>query len=133
MDLSKLQSNSYETEFFIPGHGKTGLHLTLVDDTDEDVIKLDKQYQRRIRDAYVKNKKTQANKLSEEHQEKRLRAHVQGWRWEGDAQFEGEKLEFNEANLNRVLAHRVIGYHLKRFIEDEIGEAENFIETLESS
>lgn len=100
MELSNIETVTREVEILAPRTGKpTGLVFIVNSVQSDDVQSI----VREKNDLAMVGRKYDA----EEYGLKLLTAAIVGWRWENDATFNGEKPEFNPANVRRVLESNV--------------------------
>ena len=92
-----------------------------------------RSYHAKVRDLTLKRKNTAYNNLAEEHADTLRVAHVVTWRWEAGVDADAGRPAFSKRELRNVLQHPVIGYHVKTFIDDEVGSVEDFFKTSANS
>lgn len=117
MDLAGIKPSTVDVEIIHPGTGDpTGLVITVKSSEDEAV----KRAQRKI---YNQRLKTREKKLSVEKLEEDgiaiLTAAVSGWKWNGDAKWNGTKPEFTPDKLADVLAVEWIRKQVKAVVDEE--------------
>lgn len=113
MDLSTIKPHSIEVAVKHPHTGvATGLVLEVVSEYDERV----KAAQAAGR-ARIMTNGGMTPEIAQQNYDERVRAHVVGWRWEGDASWGGEKLKFSQANLAKVLANDTVREQVEASID----------------
>lgn len=55
-----------------------------------------------------------------------LVAAIVGWRWEGEATFEGSKPEFNEENVRRVLNSKAGKHFIREQLSNAVSDTDRF-------
>jgi hypothetical protein len=135
MELTDIKTTDREVEFQLPDGTKTGLFLTLRYDSAEEVQKVDTKYRAKFMEASRKGRFANRDRLSEAYTLQRRIAHVAGWRWtKGGATFNDEQPEFSLAKLKEFLDFDgQISYFLAEFIDQEVGDASDFLESVASS
>lgn len=129
MDLNEIialgETQNREVEFVIAGH-HTGLFLELRHESDPEVQKVMSRFQAQIRNLTVKRKGSQQyDDLMERYQDDLRIAHVAGWRWEkGESK---NRPPFSKKELKELLDKPKFGFFLKEFIDDHVGETEDFL------
>lgn len=97
MDLNDIKAVEQEVEILSPRTKKpTGL-VFIVNSVQSDEVQ---KVVRERNDAIIARRDVPD---ASTHGMNILRAAIVGWRWDGDATFEGEKLEFTPENVKRVL------------------------------
>lgn len=101
MDISEIQPKERKIEITHPSTGEpVGLRWTLRPESDPKVKKV--QRQNLDKQLGSRKKKMSAAQI-EANSFELLVAATAGWEWYGELTFEGEKPEFNEDNVRRVL------------------------------
>jgi len=100
MELSEISTVTREVEILAPRTGKSTGLVFIVNSVQSDEV------QKIVRE---RNDSTLSRRPidSEEYGLKLLMAAIVGWEWRDDATFEGNKPDFNPANLRRVLESKV--------------------------
>jgi hypothetical protein len=68
-----------------------------------------------------------------EHEDGLRVAHVVNWRWEDGPDEDDGRPEFTAKELRKLLQHKVVGFHLRKFIDEEVGSLEDFLSKSESN
>ncbi|MGH8033827.1 MAG: hypothetical protein ACREO9_01285 [Lysobacterales bacterium] len=136
MDLNSIKeavrTTDREVEFKVSGH-TTGWFFKLRHESSPEVQEVMRQFQSRVRELALKRKNSQYQNLVAEHENRLRVSHVAGWRWEqGDDEAAGRPA-FSKKELTTVLEDAVLGYHIKTFIDEEVGSLEDFLERSASS
>lgn len=124
MDIAKLVNyeSTFEYEVTDPKTGEgTGLFLDLRSASSEAVKAVSRKHIDFISAQQRANKNVKVEVLERQVIEK-LVASVADWRWEGDAEFNGEKPEFTAANVQKVLEVDWIFDQVNK----QVGDIENF-------
>lgn len=135
MDFSKIETNTREVEFTLPGGDRTGFHLQLRYESTGPVQAVQKRFRQKMMAEQAKGKRGNKDKLMQQYEVERVVAHVAGWRWDEkkpDSNFKGERPAFSEAKLQEMLDYGEFGVLLKEFISEEIGDAADFFPTSNS-
>jgi len=137
MDLNEINESlaaiNREVEF-VPREQSTGWFFELRHDSAPEVREFNRVFQGKVRNLAFKNKTAQRDALVARHANGLRIAHVAGWRYE-DGVSEGRP-EFSNRELKDVLdggSGEWLAFHLKNFIDDEVGTLEDFLERSESS
>lgn len=134
MDLASIKSQVIEKELYIEGVGATGFVLQLRYESSPEVQAVNKKFQNKIFEEAKKGKRGDRQKVTEQFTKDRIIAHIAGWRWKDGASYNGEQPEFSKAQAQAFIeAGDEFSYFLRTFIEDEIGDAESFLEQSASS
>lgn len=102
----------------------TGLVLMLVPNTDDRV----KRVRRAAQDRAIALQRRGKNMTAEQMEQLRidlLVAHIAGWDWSGDANLNGEKPAFNDANVRKLLAMPALEW-MREQLDEEIGSTGSF-------
>ena len=123
---ASLETETREIEFKPVGE-PTGMFIEMRHESAEEVQKFMRSYSAKIRDLTMKRKTTASANLMKEHEDGLRVAHVVGWTWaEGNDEDDGRP-EFTKKELRKLLQHKVVGFHLRRFIDEEVGSLEDFL------
>ena len=128
MDLSSIgaavETTEREVEFKAAGK-PTGWIFTLRHESAPEVQAVMRAFQAKVRELALKRKNAAYKNLVDEHENTLRAAHVAGWKW---AQGESDKRPaFSKKELMTVLDDRKLGYHVKAFIDEEVGSLEDFL------
>lgn len=124
MDIAKRVNyeSTFEYEVTDPQDGTgTGLFLDLRSSSSDAVKAVSRKHIDFISNQQRSNKPVKVETLEKQVIEK-LVASVADWRWEGDASFNGEKLEFTTENVRKVLEVDWIFDQVNK----QVGDIENF-------
>lgn len=121
MDLSIITPSNREYEVLHPKTGEPiGLVFTLRPGSAPEV----KKFEREWTNQQLRRGRKQLNaEQIEARNMGRIVASVEGWAWNGDASWGGEKLEFKPENLRRVLKE---GSFIFTQLDEELGNDEAF-------
>lgn len=127
-----VQTVNREVEFK-PTGTPTGWYFELRHESAPEVQEVMRRFQAKIRDVTLKRKTSQYQSLVAAHEDQLRMAHVAGWRWEkGDDEKKGRPA-FSRPELKALLADEMLGWHLKNFIDEEVGSFEDFLSRSENS
>ncbi len=129
---ASLESHNREVEFK-PLGDPTGMFIELRHESAPEVQKFMSQYQAKIRDLTLKRKTNASVHLMKEHEEGLHMVQVVGWRWEDGVDEENGRPEFSKKELRSLLRDGRVGFHLKKFIDEEVGSFEDFLSKSEGS
>lgn len=119
MDISEIKEVEQEVHILAPRtRVKTGL-VIIVNSVQCDAVQ---EIVRKRNDALLNRQTVDA----EEHSLNILVAAVVGWRWDGDATFEGAKLEFNSDNVRRVLNSKAGKTFIRSQLSSVIADTDRF-------
>ena len=134
MNLNEIKSAvttvNREVEFK-PAGQPTGWFFELRHESAPEVQEVMRRFQAKVRDLTLKRKTSAYQNLVAAHEDSLRIAHVAGWRWDKG---EGKgRPPFSKQELKALLNDDTLGYHLKAFIDEEIGSLEDFLEQSENS
>jgi hypothetical protein len=126
-----VQTVNREVEFKPVGQ-PTGWFFELRHESAPEVQEVMRRFQAKVRDMTLKRKgSNQYQDLVAQHEDSLRMAHVAGWRWEqGEAK---GRPAFSKKELKELLNDPTLGYHLKNFIDEEVGSLEDFLQRSDSS
>jgi len=127
-----VKTNTREVEFK-PAGTPTGWIFDLRHESAQEVQEVMRVFQSKVRDATLKRKTTAYQNLVAQHEDGLRIAHVAGWKWEGGDDEENGRPAFTKKELGHLLQDDRISYHLKKFIDEEVGSLDDFLEKSESS
>jgi hypothetical protein len=130
--IGTVETETREVEFK-PAGSPTGMFFELRHESAKEVQSMIKAFQTKVRNLTLKRKTTAYNNLVAEHEDQLRMAHVVGWRWEQGADEDAGRPEFSKKELNHMLNHDILGYHLKKFIDEEVGSLEDFLSKSDSN
>lgn len=124
MDISAIKATSRTFELLHPATDeKVGIRWTLLPDSDPKIKKLQREFQNR---QFEKRKMKLSAEQLEANTLETLIAATESWEWYGEEiSFQGEKPEFSEANVRKVL--KTVDW-IKDQVKDEFNEREAFFE-----
>lgn len=104
MDISTLKPVDRIIEIKHPSdeNENIGIRVTIVSLNDEKMKSVRRRFINKRLELEKKGKSFKANDI-EENELDLLMASIIGWEWYGDIDFNGEKPEFNENNVKKVL------------------------------
>jgi len=134
MDLKSIETmcetQPREVEFVFTGT-HTGWFFTLLHESTKEVDSFMQKYNAKVRELSLKRKTNAINQLAEKHADDLRLVQVADWRWEkGESK---TRPPFSKKELRTVLNNEKIGWHLKQFIDDEVGSLESFLAKSDSS
>jgi len=127
-----VQTINREVEFK-PVGTPTGWFFELRHESAPEVQEVMRRFQAKIRDLTLKRKTSQYQSLVTAHEDTLRIAHVAGWRWEQGADEEAGRPAFTSRELKALLNDDRISYHLKTFIDEEVGSLDDFLSRSEPS
>ena len=123
MDISSITAAERVVGLKHPGTAEPiGLKVTLLPDSDPKVKAARRKF---INERLQRGMKVTAEKL-EAQQLSIIEAAVAGWQWEGELTFHGEKPDFTEANLRKVLKDLP---WVKSQLDEELGDDAAFFQS----
>lgn len=121
-----LQTNDREVEFR-PAGTATGWFFSLRHESAPEVQETMKRFHSKVRELTLKRKNNAYKDLVAQHEDHLRIAHVSSWRWEkGDSEDKGRP-KFSRQQLKSLLNDEHLGYHLKQFIDEEVGSIDDFL------
>lgn len=129
---ASLETETREIEFKPVGE-PTGMFFELRHESAEEVQKFMRTYTAKIRDLTMKRKTTASTNLMKEHEDGLRVAHVVGWSWSEGVDEENGRPEFTTKELRTLMQDKVVGFHLRKFIDEEVGSLEDFLSRSEGS
>ena len=127
-----VQTVNREVEFK-PVGTPTGWFFELRHESANEVQEVMRRFQAKVRDLTLKRKTSAYQNLVTAHEDSLRIAHVAGWRWDkGDDDKKGRP-PFSKHELKTLLNDDRLGYHIKSFIDEEIGSLDDFLERSEAS
>ena len=127
-----VQTINREVEFR-PVSQSTGWFFELRHESAPEVQEVMRRFQAKIRDLTLKRKTSQYQSLVAQHEDSLRIAHVAGWRWEQGVDEEDGRPAFSTRELKVLLNDDRISYHLKTFIDEEVGSLDDFLSRSEDS
>ena len=127
-----VETTTREVEFKPVGE-PTGWFFELRHESSPEVQELVRRFQAKVRDLTFKRKTQQQQALIEKHEDDLRVAHVAGWRWVEGEDPENGRPPFSKQELRALLDDRRVSYHLKEFIDQEVGSLEDFLSKPEYS
>ena len=126
-----VQTVNREVEFKPVGK-PTGWFYELRHESAPEVQEVMRRFQAKVRDLTLKRKTTAYQNLVTQHEDSLRIAHVAGWRWDKGEDEKKGRPPFSKRELKTLLNDERLGYHLKAFIDEEIGSLDDFLERSES-
>jgi len=121
-----VQTQDREIEFK-PAGTPTGMFFILRHESSKEVQAVMRAFQSKVRDLTLKRKTTAYQNLVADHEDKLRAAHVVTWRWEQGADEDEGRPEFSKKELSAMFNDSVLGYHIKKFIDEEVGSLDDFL------
>jgi len=112
---------------FKPAGKPTGWFFELRHESAPEVQEVMRKFQAKVRDVTLKRKTSQYQSLVAAHEDTLRIAHVAGWRWEKGVDEEAGRPAFSARELKSLLNDDRISYHLKAFIDEEVGSLDDFL------
>ncbi|PCI03445.1 MAG: hypothetical protein COB78_10835 [Hyphomicrobiales bacterium] len=124
MDLSSIVANTRTIQIKHPGTGaEIGLAIDLVSLTDDRVKLVERQNRNKLMRKGMKNVSAeQLDKTADDV----LIATMVSWKWAKDATFDGEQLEFNRKNIDRLFAKLPF---VRTQIDEELANEADFFQS----
>ena len=129
---STVQTDTREVEFK-PVGSPTGWLFELRHESAGEVQEVMRKFQAKVRDLTLKRKTTAYQNLVAEHEDDLRIAHVAGWSWENGIDEENGRPAYTRKELKILLNDKRLGYHLKKFIDEEVGSLDDFLSKSEDS
>ncbi len=129
---ASLQTQTREVEFKPTGE-PTGMVFELRHESAPEVQKFMSTYRAKIRDLAMKRKTTASTNLMKEHEDGLRIVQVAGWTWEGGDDPENGRPTFSKKELRLLLQDEIAGFHVRQFIDEEVGILDDFLEKSEDS
>ena len=127
-DISTIGAHDREVELEHPGTEKgLGWFFSLRSLYSEEVRKADRDIQSKRLAQMSRGRKGQTitPEQIEDSTEKKILASVSGWKFEGDASFNGEKPEFSASKLREIIRDPRHAW-IREFLDREIGDLDSF-------
>jgi hypothetical protein len=126
-----VQTVNREVEFKPVGE-PTGWYFELRHESAIEVQRVMRAFQSKVRDLTLKRKTAAYKDLVVQHEDSLRIAHVANWRWEKGEDDEAGRPAFSKKELRSLLNDERLGYHLKSFIDEEVGSLDDFLERSEN-
>ena len=131
--MKDFETDTREVELVNPQGKPTGWFFILRHESAKEVEAFMRGYRTKLQDLTLKRKTTAQKQLMAAHEDDLRVAHVAGWHFkEGENDEEGRPA-FSKKELRSVLAHPKWGWHIRDFIDREVGSLEDFLERSEAS
>lgn len=127
-----VQTVDREVEFKPVGRS-TGWYFTLRHESAPEVQDVMRRFQAKVRELTLKRKTSAYQDLVARHEDSLRIAHVATWRWDKGDDAENGRPPFSTKELKAVLNDEQLGYHVKQFIDEEVGSLDDFLSRSESS
>jgi len=121
-----VQTSTREVEFKPVGK-PTGWRFELRHESSEEVQEVMRRFQTKVRDLTLKRKTTAYQNLVTAHEDELRMAHVAGWSWKGGDDAEAGRPPYSRKELRTLLNDELLSYHLKQFIDEEVGSLDDFL------
>ena len=103
MDLANIKPVERIVEILHPGTGeKMGVSVQIISLKDDKLASIRRRIQNKNIEFQKRGKTLKASDI-EENEMELLIGCITGWKWEPDADFNGEKPAFNEKNVRNIL------------------------------
>jgi len=126
-----VQTEAREVEFK-PVGTPTGWFFELRHESAAEVQEVMRKFQAKVRDLTLKRKTTAYQNLVTVHEDELRIAHVAGWTWELGVDDEAGRPAFTRKELKSLLNDERLSYHLKKFIDEEVGSLDDFLSKSEN-
>ena len=121
-----LDTGTREIEFKPVGE-PTGMFFELRYESEPEVQEFMKRYNAKLRDLSLKRKTNAITNLVRDHEDGLRIVHVAGWRWADGVDEEAGRPEFSRKELRALLDDEKAGFHVRRFIDEEVGSLDDFL------
>jgi hypothetical protein len=125
--MKDFEAENREVELVNPQGKPTGWFFELRHESSEVVETFMREYRSKLQDAAMKRKTTAQKQLMRQHEDGLRIAHVAGWRFEEGFDPEDGRPPFSNRELKTVLTHEKWGWHIRDFIDREVGSLEDFL------
>lgn len=123
MDLSSIKAENRAFEIRNPKTDEPiGLIITLIPESDAKV----QAVQRKFLNDRIQRRKPPTAEQIESSQLAKVIAGIEKWEWTGEANFHGEKPEFNEANARKLFKELP---WIRKQVDEEIGDDAAFFQS----
>lgn len=123
-DITSIAPNERTVEINHPGTGEPiGLRVTMRPESAPEVEAVRRKW---LNEKLQRRSGRMTAERLEELQIALITAAVTGWEWGGELTFEGEKPEFSDANLRKVL--KKLGW-VKSQLDEELGDEAAFFQS----
>ena len=126
-----VQTEARDVEFK-PVGTPTGWFFKLRHESAAAVQEVMRRFQAKVRDLTLKRKTTAYQNLVATHEDDLRIAHVEDWSWELGVDEDNGRPAFTRKELKTLLNDKRLGYHLKKFIDEEVGSLDDFLSRSES-
>lgn len=131
--MQEFETTTREAELMNPAGKPTGWWFELRHESSEEVESFLKDYRSKLQELTLKRKTTAQKQLMASHEDGLRIAHVAGWRFEKGENAEEGRPPFSKKELRAVLNHPKWGWHIRTFIDNEVGSLEDFLEKSDDS
>lgn len=131
MNLNEIKDTvqtSTRTVEFKPVGTPTGWVFELRHESAAEVQEVMRRFQAKVRDLTLKRKTSAYQNLVTAHEDQLRIAHVAGWTWDKGDDEEAGRPPFSRKELKALLNDDRLSYHLKQFIDEEVGSLDDFLE-----
>jgi hypothetical protein len=137
MNLNEIEKSfateDREVELLNPHGQKTGWFFQLRHESAKEVQSFMSDYRSKIQDVTIKRKTAAQKQLMSAHEDGLRIAHVAGWRWEQGEDEKKGRPPFSKRELKDVLIKIPFGWHVRTFIDNEVGSLDDFLAKSEDS
>lgn len=127
-DISSIKAHDREVELTHPATEEgLGWFFQLRSPYSKEMRDAEKEIQNQRLNAMRRGKSNINADVLANHREKIILAGVSGWRFEGDASFEGDTPEFSKAKLREIVRNPDHAW-IRDFLDRELGSQEDFFE-----
>lgn len=124
MDIGSIKANDREVELKHPvTEAGLGLFFSLRSPYSDEVKKAEREW---LNARLAKKKNNLTAEALEAAKEKQIMAAVSGWRFEKDANINGEQPKFSPAALRELIREHV---WIRQFLDEELGDTGSFFES----
>ena len=127
-----VQTKPIKVEFKPVGE-PTGWFFILRHESCTEVQDVVNRFTAKVRNLALKRKTTQYEAAVAENEDSLRIAHVAGWEWKEGTDPAKGRPPFSNKELKDLLNNKDLGYHLKSFIDEEVGSLKDFLTKSETS
>jgi hypothetical protein len=122
-----FETENREVELINPKGKPTGWFFVLRHESSEEVETFMAEYRSKLQDAALKRKTTAQKQLMRQHEDRLRLVQVAGWRWAEGEDAENGRPPFSRKELQIVFGQKGLGWHIRDFIDREVGSLEDFL------
>jgi hypothetical protein len=131
--MQDFETANREVELTNPKGEPTGWFFELRHESSKKVQRFMTGYRSKLQDVTIKRKTQQQKQLMADHEDGLRAVQVANWRWAEGDDIENGRPPFSKRELLAVLKHEQWGYHIREFIDREVGSLEDFLTRSEDS